>query len=162
METFLNQPEASNVMLEEMLIETMRTELRQFPLYHGNDPITAINNPDTKDEYSIRGELLGLTTLVIYVSPDVLHIMDIAIPDVFQGKGYGRTLLRVTENIARAWGCKEVHLSSFENVTGFYEKCGYKQIEFPKNTILSSLMSDQPFFMKDIAQSLKTPKQSSE
>jgi len=55
----------------------------------------------------------------------------------FRGRGYGRTLLRLAEDEARARGCRNAYLDSFSfQAPDFYRKLGYAEFgrlpDFPK------------------------------
>ena len=57
------------------------------------------------------------------------QIRYMAVSDDYQGKGYGRKMVKALDNIAREKGSRKIILQSRENAVKFYEKNGYKIIE---------------------------------
>ena len=57
------------------------------------------------------------------------QIRYMAVSDDYQGKGYGRKMVKALDNIAREKGSQKIILQSRENAVKFYEKNGYKIIE---------------------------------
>ena len=57
------------------------------------------------------------------------QIRYMAVSDDYQGKGYGRKMVKALDNIARKKGSRKIILQSRENAVKFYEKNGYKIIE---------------------------------
>ena len=57
------------------------------------------------------------------------QIRYMAVSDDYQGKGYGRKMVKALENIAREKGTRHIILQARENALKFYKKNGYKIIE---------------------------------
>ena len=57
------------------------------------------------------------------------QIRYMAVSDDYQGKGYGRKMVKALDNIARDKGSRKIILQSRGNAVKFYEKNGYKIIE---------------------------------
>ena len=57
------------------------------------------------------------------------QIRYMAVSDDYQGKGYGRKMVKALDNIAREKGSRKIILQSRGNAVKFYEKNGYKIIE---------------------------------
>jgi predicted GNAT family N-acyltransferase len=55
-------------------------------------------------------------------------LRQLAVKNDLQGKGIGRVLMDFAENIARDIGYREMSMQARKNVSGFYEKLGYKQV----------------------------------
>jgi GNAT superfamily N-acetyltransferase len=54
-----------------------------------------------------------------------LRLEQIAVEKIYEGLGFGRTLLGTFEEAARELGCGSITLTSSESAIGFYEQCGY-------------------------------------
>ena len=57
------------------------------------------------------------------------QIRYMAVSDDYQGKGYGRKMVKALDNIAREKGSRKIILQSRGDAVKFYEKNGYKIIE---------------------------------
>ena len=57
------------------------------------------------------------------------QIRYMAVSDDYQGKGYGRKMVKALDKIAREKGSRKIILQSRGNAVEFYEKNGYKIIE---------------------------------
>ncbi len=81
-------------------------------------------------------DILGCCMLV-EESPEVIRLRQMAVLNDLQGKGIGRALMTFAENLARDRGYKILSMHARKNVTGFYEKMGYKVVgnEFIEVTI---------------------------
>lgn len=69
--------------------------------------------------------MLGCCMLV-EENPDEVRLRQMAVLNDLQGKGIGRALMNFAENLARDRGYKTISMHARHNVTGFYEKMGYK------------------------------------
>lgn len=69
-------------------------------------------------------------------------LRQMAVKNDLQGKGIGRALMTFSENIAHDLGYREISLYARKVVSGYYEKCGYKNSgdEFTKLTIPHIIM----------------------
>ena len=130
----------------EAFTAIMCRALASFPLYHPSQNVISVISGD-----AIRGHYEGTAKLVLYASPAVIHIADIVIPESERHQGLGRLLLGVAERVGKEWGCSQVHLIS-KNADGFYRKCGYQEVPFPRHVAITDLLVPLPFFMKDISQ----------
>lgn len=70
-------------------------------------------------------DMLGCCML-IEESPAKVRLRQMAVLNDLQGKGIGRALMNFAENLARDRGYKIISMHARKNVTGFYEKMGYK------------------------------------
>jgi predicted GNAT family N-acyltransferase len=70
--------------------------------------------------------MLGCCMLV-EENPEVVRLRQMAVLNDLQGKGIGRALMNFAENLARDRGYKTISMHARHNVTGFYEKMGYKK-----------------------------------
>ena len=57
------------------------------------------------------------------------QIRYMAVSDDYQGKGYGRKMVKALDNIAQEKGSRKIILQSRGNAVKFYERNGYKIIE---------------------------------
>ena len=57
------------------------------------------------------------------------QIRYMAVSDDYQGKGYGRKMVKALDNIAQEKGSRKIILQSRKNAVKFYETNGYKIIE---------------------------------
>ncbi|PZG46566.1 GNAT family N-acetyltransferase [Spongiactinospora gelatinilytica] len=56
------------------------------------------------------------------------RLVALVVDDAFHGKGVGRTLVEAAEDQARAWGCRDLEITSSRHRTGahaFYARLGY-------------------------------------
>lgn len=73
---------------------------------------------------------------------DCAEIQKLYLDDSIKGKGCGRKLMEVAENLAKEAGYRQLYLETHSNLKAaikLYEKSGYKQIERPK-TVLHGTM----------------------
>jgi ribosomal protein S18 acetylase RimI-like enzyme len=54
-----------------------------------------------------------------------LQVTEVGVCKSQQGKGYGDTLIRFADTLARQSKCRAIRLQAIENKIGFYEKFGY-------------------------------------
>lgn len=74
----------------------------------------------------VDGKLMGM--LVCYRRDDALHVENVAVDPVFQGRGVGGLLMDHVENLARSGNLARVELYTNEVMTeniSFYEARGY-------------------------------------
>jgi predicted GNAT family N-acyltransferase len=71
------------------------------------------------------------------IDHETLRLRQMAVPKEMQGKGIGRVIMQYAENLARDLRYKKMLLHARKNVTGFYEKSGYRVCsdEFTEVTI---------------------------
>ncbi|MFI5133990.1 MAG: GNAT family N-acetyltransferase [Chitinophagales bacterium] len=81
-------------------------------------------------------QMLGCCMLV-EENPTIVRLRQMAVLNDLQGKGIGRALMNFAENLARDRGYRIMRMHARKNVTGFYEKMGYKVTspEFTEVTI---------------------------
>lgn len=79
-----------------------------------------------------------------FVEIPVLYVYELQIKKGHQGKGYGKLLMEIAEDIARESSIKQVKLTVFKcnkEAIGFYQKMGYTV----DSTCLSKHMDEQEF-----------------
>ena len=59
---------------------------------------------------------------------DIACLRRVAIAEPDQRKGFGRVLIRLAEEFARAEGANRVESAVAPDAVGFYEKCGYRSL----------------------------------
>src|SRR5215213_9249296 len=81
-------------------------------------------------------QMLGCCMLVEEDSQTV-RLRQMAVMNDLQGKGIGRALMQVAENLARDRGYRKITMHGRKNAVGFYEKMGYRKqgTEFSEITI---------------------------
>ena len=80
------------------------------------------------------GELVGCCVLT-RLSADLLQLRQMAVRPDQQGKNIGAAVVSYAEQVARKNGYKTVMMHARENVTGFYERCGYTIVGEPFNEV---------------------------
>ncbi len=91
--------------------------LADYPALIGNQAVTVAE---------VDGKLAGM--LVCYRRDDALHVENVAVDPVFQGRGVGGLLMDHAENLARSGNLSRVELYTNEMMTeniDFYEARGY-------------------------------------
>src|SRR5690606_6140153 len=90
----------------------------------------------------LNEELIATVTLIeedkedpapYYLKPGVFHFSQFAVDPQYQKLGYGETLLRYTEELARERGARELALDTAEpalHLRRYYERLGYKQVGY--------------------------------
>ena len=84
--------------------------------------------PQDSSEAGISGFLSFMLTHDSTPSVPVLYIYEIHLDNGTRGKGLGRSLMKMAENIAKRVGVEKVMLTCFKsngNARSFYEKMGY-------------------------------------
>jgi len=71
------------------------------------------------------GELIGTVRIDINV-PDAAFRL-VTIREDLQGRGYGRSLVKLSESFVRSSGCRRVVVTTGDPSVGFWEKCGYSR-----------------------------------
>ena len=74
------------------------------------------------------GEVVGVVKLY-EKAPGAGQLSHMAVAEGRQGQGIGRIMVEALEAKARELGFKTVGMTARDNVTGFYEKCGYHIVE---------------------------------
>jgi ribosomal protein S18 acetylase RimI-like enzyme len=67
-----------------------------------------------------------------YARPDVASMHQLAVEPDFQGRGIGRRLITLAEDLARTWGVQEIALDTSEHalaLIALYERHGYRYVE---------------------------------
>jgi ribosomal protein S18 acetylase RimI-like enzyme len=70
------------------------------------------------------------------LSPTTLEIKNIAIAEPYQGKGYGKQLLKFAANIAREFRCQQLVIGTGNSSIGqlaLYQKVGFDLIRIERN-----------------------------
>ncbi len=91
--------------------------LADYPALIGKQAVTVAE---------VDGKLAGM--LVCYRQDDALHVENVAVDPVFQGRGVGGLLMDHAENLARSGNLTKVELYTNEMMTeniDFYEARGY-------------------------------------
>jgi len=98
------------------------------------------NHPDETRDGSHRrvllldGALIGTVRIDIDV-PDAGFRL-VTIREDSQGRGYGRSLVELSENSARSSGCRRVVVTAGDQSAGFWEKCSYSRFSDGRRIIL--------------------------
>ena len=97
-------------------------KMRRNPLYH---VFVAVN---------ADGQVLGATTLLleqkfIHSGGQVGHIEDVVVRRGEQGKGIGQSLVSSAVKSANELGCYKCILDCKDELTGFYERLGFRRYE---------------------------------
>lgn len=103
---------------EEAAVVRGLLEFNEARLGPSNDaPVNLV----ARDELGVAGGLLGRTRW------KWLYIAKLWVHERARGQGVGTQLMAAAEEIARARGCTDVSLDTFENqARPFYEKLGYQ------------------------------------
>lgn len=73
------------------------------------------------------GKLVGVLILT-QLKKEEIQMRQVAVDEAFQGKGRGAALVKEAEILAKNMGCTKMVLHARANVTGFYEKLGYRMV----------------------------------
>ena len=98
------------------------------------------NHPDeTRDGNHRRvlllnGELIG-TVRIDIDGPDAAFRL-VTVREDMQGRGYGRSLVELSESLARSSGCRRVVVTAGEKSVGFWEKCRYSRVSDGRRMIM--------------------------
>lgn len=65
--------------------------------------------------------------MLIPLDNQTIRMMQVAVDAKYQGEGIGRELVKYAEKRSKEAGYKTIVMHAMLNVTGFYEKLGYKQ-----------------------------------
>jgi glucosamine-phosphate N-acetyltransferase len=100
-------------------LKILRT-MRRAPLYHVLVAVGA------------DGQVMGATTLLveekfIHGGGRVGHIEDVAVRRGYEGRGLGGSLVRAAVEMAEEMACYKCILDCKEELTGFYEKLGFRR-----------------------------------
>lgn len=84
--------------------------------------------------YIVLDESLIIGTATLFLEKKFIHsggvvghIEDVVVRPEYEKKGIGKLLVNTLLIEAEKYGCYKVILNCFENLTPFYEKCGFKQ-----------------------------------
>ncbi|MDN5201872.1 GNAT family N-acetyltransferase [Fulvivirgaceae bacterium BMA10] len=98
----------------------------------------------------LNKEIIGVY-VIKEISSGILEIMNIAVKENFQGKGYGKKLIDHVIDLAREKGFKQLHIgtgnSSIDQLA-FYQKCGFEIHAIEKNFFLDNYI--EPIFENGI------------
>jgi glucosamine-phosphate N-acetyltransferase len=88
-----------------------------------------------------NGRIVGTITIIIeqkfiHNGGKVAHIEDVAVAEIFEGKGVARKLLQFAINKGKREGCYKIILDCTEEVSKFYERFGFqrKDVHMRMNT----------------------------
>jgi len=107
------------------------------------DPIGRPYDDNHPDEYRdgnhrrvllLDGELIGTVRIDIDV-PDAAFRL-VTIREDLQGRGYGRSLVELSESFARSSGCRRVVVTAGDQSVGFWEKCSYSRFSDGRRVIM--------------------------
>jgi ribosomal protein S18 acetylase RimI-like enzyme len=83
----------------------------------------------------LNNEIIGVY-LLLPTRPLTVELVNIAISDFFQGKGYGKQLVLHAINTARQEGYKTIEIGTGNSSIGqlaLYQKCGFEIVGIDKN-----------------------------
>ena len=98
----------------------------------------------------IRGEVVGIIVLCP-ITTDTIEIKNIAVLELEQGKGYGKSMLTYAEQICHAAGYKKLIIGTGNSSIGqlaLYQKMGFELIEIEKNFFVKNY--SKPIFENGI------------
>ncbi len=81
---------------------------------------------------------------------DCAELQKLYLDDSVKGKGYGKDLMRIAEDWAKAAGYKELYLETHTNLSAalkLYEKSGFQRVEKPCSTQHSTM---NRFYLKNL------------
>ena len=93
-------------------------------------------------EYAVRSKILGEQTIAaakVRFGSTTCIVETIDVLPCFQHAGVGRTTMHHIEQEARNNGCAKVQLVSLQSARGFYEKCGYINLQRESKLFLKYL-----------------------
>ena len=114
--------------------EEMRGEYHSMRKRMLFDPVGRPYDDDHPDESRDRnhrrvllldGQLIG--TVRIDIDGPTAAFRLVTIREELQGRGYGRRLVRLSEDFARDMGCRRVVVVAGDQSVRFWEKCGYSR-----------------------------------
>ena len=73
------------------------------------------------------GRLVGVLILTVLTKEEI-QMRQVAVDEAYQGRGWGAALVKQAEILAKNMGCTKMVLHARANVTGFYEKLGYRKV----------------------------------
>ena len=122
-------------------------ELNHLSEYYGSDP--------QKRVYYIalgeNGEMIGGVGAAEFSGiPDCAELQKLYLTDSAKGKGYGKELVRLVENWARAAGYRNLYLETHTNLQTalkLYEKMGFRHIERPGAVVHGTM---DHFYLKEL------------
>ena len=76
----------------------------------------------------INGDVAGVARLE-FTDHGFSQLRYMAVDDIYQGKGVGRSILDHMEQYSKENNAREIFLNARENALGFYEKSGYQITE---------------------------------
>lgn len=122
-------------------------ELNHLSKYYGSDP--------QKRVYYIalgeNGEMIGGVGAAEFTGiPDCAELQKLYLTDSAKGKGYGKELVRLAENWARAAGYRNLYLethTNLETALKLYEKMGFRRIERPRSVVHGTM---DRFYLKEL------------
>jgi glucosamine-phosphate N-acetyltransferase len=100
------------------------------------DYLLSLNVNTTNKKYILvikyDGQIIGTGSIlienkIIHNMGKVGHIEDVVIDSEFRNKGFAKKLITELIQIAKENECYKVILDASNNVTNFYEKCGFKK-----------------------------------
>lgn len=114
---------------EEMI--QLRMEVLLNPI---NIPVHYIDQEKEKGDILIAGydeHKMIACCILTRISDDVVQLRQMAVSPFVQKGGVGKSLLQFAEKKALKNNFRSLMMHAREGVTGFYERCGYSQIEAP-------------------------------
>lgn len=81
--------------------------------------------------YTLLGAFLpnNELTACCFLSPidgSVVQLRQMAVDDLYQGKGYGSQIMKFAEDTAKQQNYNQIHLHARKTAEAFYEKLGYE------------------------------------
>ncbi|WP_414052601.1 GNAT family N-acetyltransferase [Macrococcus animalis] len=86
-----------------------------------------------------QSKFIGVVVLK-EVSESMIEIMNIAVSEVYQGKGYGKLMLKEAEKIAKYSGYNNLIIATANsslNQLSLYQKCGFRIIDIKKDFFIN-------------------------
>ena len=109
--------------------EAVRNYLKRFSLYHASDTLT-LDLSSCEIQYaafpSFYESRYDLTYFSLFLDSTPC-LRSFAIELRFRGRGYGRELYQLVEELAIAQGCEELGLLPRFQARGFWEKMGFEE-----------------------------------
>jgi len=81
-----------------------------------------------KTEIIVGCSTILIENKIIHEGGKVGHIEDVVIHNKYRKRGIGKLLVDHCVKVGKKMGCYKIILDCDRNNTGFYEKCGFKQL----------------------------------
>jgi GNAT superfamily N-acetyltransferase len=105
--------------------------------YDDNHPDESLNG-NHRRVLLLDGEPIG-TVRIDIDGPNAAFRL-VTIREDWQGLGFGRRLVELSESFARSSGCRRVAVKTGQQAAGFWEKCGYSRFADGRRTTMRKVL----------------------